>query len=167
MQIAAAYSPWQKGRDEQRIATIKEVAGKTNLQHQVAERSAMSVVSYEVAHTPNQRAGRLGTLPTRVLGQRMVHGELVDTGRSFPIPKVADEGDELARRFIFRASAREALEEHAASSNLCDCDEEEMKKDAVTRHFFVGRVPLSGLSGGIFLEFFLTGCQLLPRLQRF
>ena len=29
-------------------------------------------------------------------------------------PTVVDEGDELARRFIIRASAREALEEHAA-----------------------------------------------------
>ena len=38
----------------------------------------------------------------------MEHGEVV------PHPKV-DEGDELARRFIIRASAREALEEHAAS----------------------------------------------------
>ena len=47
MQITAAYSPWQKGRVEQRIATIKEVAG----------RSAMSIVSYEVAHALNQRAG--------------------------------------------------------------------------------------------------------------
>ena len=35
VQTTAAYSPWQKGRVEQRIATIKEVAGKTMLQHQV------------------------------------------------------------------------------------------------------------------------------------
>ena len=32
MQTTAAYSPWQIGRVEQRIATSKEVAGKTNLQ---------------------------------------------------------------------------------------------------------------------------------------
>ena len=32
-------------------------------------------------------------------------------------PKV-DEGDELARRCIIRASAREALEEHAASEAI-------------------------------------------------
>ena len=56
MQTTAPYSPWQK----QRIATIKEVAGKTILQHQVAGRSAMSVVRYEVAHALNQRPGRLG-----------------------------------------------------------------------------------------------------------
>ena len=68
VQITAAYSPWQKGRVEQRIATIKEVAGKTILQHQVAGRSAMSIVSYEVAHALNQKEGRLGILPaTRVL----------------------------------------------------------------------------------------------------
>ena len=57
-QTTAACSPWQKGRAEQRIDT-KEVAGKTILQHQVAGRSAMSGVSYEVAHALNQRAGRL------------------------------------------------------------------------------------------------------------
>ena len=55
MQITAAHYPWQKGRVEQRIATIKEVAGKTILQHQVAGWSATSVVSYEVAHALNQR----------------------------------------------------------------------------------------------------------------
>ena len=59
VQTTAAYSPWQKGRVEQMIATIKEVAGKTILQHQVAGRSAMSIVSYKVAHALNQRAGRL------------------------------------------------------------------------------------------------------------
>ena len=58
MQITAAYSLWQKVRLEQRIATIKEVAGKTILQQQVAGRSAMSIVSFEVAHALNQRAGR-------------------------------------------------------------------------------------------------------------
>ena len=52
VQTTAAYSPWQKGRVEQRIATIKEVEG-----------SAMSVDSYEVAHALNQRAGRLGIHP--------------------------------------------------------------------------------------------------------
>ena len=40
----------------------------------------------------------------------MDHGEVV------PHPK--DEGDELARRFIIPASAREALEEHAASGAI-------------------------------------------------
>ena len=38
----------------------------------------------------------------------MEHGEVV------PHPTVGDEGDELTTRFIIRASAREALEEHAA-----------------------------------------------------
>ena len=42
----------------------------------------------------------------------MEHGEVV------PHPKVVDEGDELARRFIIRASAREALEERAASEAI-------------------------------------------------
>ena len=123
VQTTAAYSPWQKGRAEQRIATIKEVAGKTILQHQVAGRSAMLIVSYEVAHALNQRAGRLGIsspsppLPsTRVFGQRMkVCSELMEHGEVVPHPKVMDEGDELARRFIIRASAREVLEEHAVS----------------------------------------------------
>ena len=69
VQTAAAYSPWQKGRAEKRIATIKEVPGKTTLQHQVAGRSAMSIVSYEVAHALIQGAGMLGVLPaTRVFG---------------------------------------------------------------------------------------------------
>ena len=36
VQTTAVYSPWQKGRVEQRIATIKEVAGKTILQIQMA-----------------------------------------------------------------------------------------------------------------------------------
>ena len=76
----------------------------------------MSVASYEVAHELNQIAARLGIPPaTRVFGQRMkVYGVLMEHGEVVPPPKVMDEGDELARRFIFRASAREALEEHAA-----------------------------------------------------
>ena len=115
VQTTAAFSPWQKGRVEQRIATIKEVAGKTLLQHQVAARSAMSVVSCEVAHTLNLKAGRLGILPaTRVFGQRMkVYVELMEHGEVVLHPKVMDEGDELARLFIIQTSAREALEEHA------------------------------------------------------
>ena len=78
----------------------------------------MSSVSYEVAHVLNQRAGRLGIPPaTRVFGQRMkVYGELMEHGEVDPHPTVVDEGDELARRCcIVRASAREALEEHAAA----------------------------------------------------
>ena len=39
VQTTAADSPWQKGRVEQWIATIKEVAGKTILQHQVSGRT--------------------------------------------------------------------------------------------------------------------------------
>ena len=122
MQTTAAYSPWQKGRVEQRIATIKEVA----------VRSAMSVVSYEVAHALRQRAGRLGLSPphppllpsplhpaTRVFGQRMkVHGKQMEDGEVVLHPKVVDEGDELTRRFIIRASAQEALEKHAASAAI-------------------------------------------------
>ena len=38
VQTKAAYSLWQKGRVEKRFATIKEVTGKTILQHQVAGR---------------------------------------------------------------------------------------------------------------------------------
>ena len=68
VQTAAACSPWQ-GRVEKRIATIKEVPGKTTLQHQVAGRSAMSIVSYKVARALNQGAGMLGIPPaTRVFG---------------------------------------------------------------------------------------------------
>ena len=47
-----------------------------------------------------------------------VYGELTEHGEVVPHPKVVDEGDELARRFIIRASAREALEEHAASKAI-------------------------------------------------
>ena len=42
----------------------------------------------------------------------MEHGEVVSH------PMVLDEGDELARRFTIRASAREALEEPAASEAI-------------------------------------------------
>ena len=109
MQTTAAYSPWQKGRVEQRIATNKEVAG----------RSAMSVVSYEVAHALGQTAGRSGPPAARVFGQRMkVHGKQMKDGEVVLHPKVVDEGDELTRRFIIRASAREALEKHAASAAI-------------------------------------------------
>ena len=80
----------------------------------------MSTVSNEVAHALNQRAGRFGTPPaTRVFGQRMkVCGELMEYGEVVHHPKVLDEGDELARRLFIRASAREALEEHAASEAI-------------------------------------------------
>ena len=120
VQTKAAYSPWQKGRVEHRIATIKEVAGKTMMQHHVAGRSATSVVSYEVAHALNQRAGMLGILLfTRVFGLRTnVYGELMEHGEVVPHPTVVDEGDELARRFIIRVSARKDLEEHAASEAI-------------------------------------------------
>ena len=63
VQTKAAYSLWQKGRVEKRFATIKEVAGKTILQHQVAGRSAMSIVSYEVAHALNQKGWKVGHSP--------------------------------------------------------------------------------------------------------
>ena len=87
----------------------------------------MSIVSFEVAHALNQRAGRLGIpTATRVFGQRMkLCGELMERGEVVLDPKVLDEGDELARRFIIRASAREALEEHAAS--------EAIRREAATR----------------------------------
>ena len=42
----------------------------------------------------------------------MEHGEVVRH------PMVLDEGDELARRFTIRASARDSLEEHAASEAI-------------------------------------------------
>ena len=78
----------------------------------------MSVVSYEVAHALNQRAGRLGIRPHEFFGQRMkVYGQLVEHGEVVFHPKVVDEGG-LARRFIIRASAREALEEHATSEAI-------------------------------------------------
>ena len=35
-----------------------------------------------------------------------VHGELMEHGEVVPHPKVVDEGAELARRFIIRASGR-------------------------------------------------------------
>ena len=62
----------------------------------------------------------LGIHPaTRVFGQRLkVYGELMEHGEVVSHPKVLDEGDELARRFMIRASAREALEEHAASEAI-------------------------------------------------
>ena len=64
----------------------------------------MSLVSYEVACALNQRAGRFGISPaTRVFGQRMkVCGEQTQHGEVVHHPKVVDEGDELARRFIIR-----------------------------------------------------------------
>ena len=117
----AANSPWQKGRKgrvEQRIATIKEVAGKTILQHQVAGRSAMSIVSFEVAHTLNQRAGRLGIpATTRVFGQGVnVCGELMEHGEAVLRPKGLDERDEQARRFIISGvAASEAIRRAAAA----------------------------------------------------
>ena len=94
VQTTAVFSPWQKGRVEQRVAAIKEVAGKT-IFSQVTGGSAMSVVSYEVAHALNQKVG----VPpaTRVFGPVVPH------------PKVVEEGDELATRFIIRTSVREAF----------------------------------------------------------
>ena len=68
---------------------------------QVTGGSAMSVVSYEVAHALNQKVGRS---PSDTSFRPVV-----------PHPKVVEEGDELATRFIIRTSVREALEEHAAS----------------------------------------------------
>ena len=62
----------------------------------------------------------MGTAPaTRVFGQRKkVYGELMEHGEVVLHPKVLDKGDELARRFIIRASAREALEDDAASESI-------------------------------------------------
>ena len=47
-----------------------------------------------------------------------VYGELMEHGEVVSHPTVVDEGDELARRFIIGASAREALEEHAAAEAI-------------------------------------------------
>ena len=52
------------GRVEQRIATVKEVAGKTILQHQVLGRSVMSVVSCEVAPRAEPKSREVGHPPS-------------------------------------------------------------------------------------------------------
>ena len=71
VQTTAAYSPWQKGRVEQRIASIKEVAGTTILQHLVTGESATSAhrrrsrVSGSRSGIDRQTAG-----PTKELGSR-------------------------------------------------------------------------------------------------
>ena len=61
----------------------------------------------------------LGILPaTQVFGQRMkACGELMEHWEVVLHPKVLDEGDELAGRFIIRASARasEAIRRAAAT----------------------------------------------------
>ena len=44
----------------------------------------------------------------------MVDSELMEHGEVVLHPNVVDEKDELARRCIIRASAREALERHAS-----------------------------------------------------
>ena len=65
------------------------------------------------------KSREVGHTPTRVFGQRMkVYGQLMEHGEVVHHPKVVDEGDELARRFVIRASAREALEEHATSEAI-------------------------------------------------
>ena len=116
--ITAAYSPWQKGRVEQRIATIKEVAGKSILQHHAAKRHV--VCRLRGCPRTESKSREVGHLPaTRLFVQRMkVYGELMEHEEVVPHPKVLDEVDELARRFIFRASARVALEVHAASEAI-------------------------------------------------
>ena len=65
----------------------RQQTSKTILQHKVAGRRAMSVVSYEVAHALNQRAGRLDIHPHKFFwpaneGPRTTDGTQV---RSFPI----------------------------------------------------------------------------------
>ena len=47
-----------------------------------------------------------------------VYGEPTEHGEVVPHPNVVGERDELARRFIIRASAREGLERHAASEGI-------------------------------------------------
>ena len=47
-----------------------------------------------------------------------VYSELMEHGEVVRHPTVVDEGDELARRFIIRASAREALEERASAEAI-------------------------------------------------
>ena len=115
VQTTAAYSSWQKGRVEQRIATIKERRGGAPCQ--------LSATRLPTRWDKQQggRAPLPSPLPpaARVFGQRMkVHGKQMKDGEVVLHPKVVDEGDELTRRFIIRASAREALEKHAASAAI-------------------------------------------------
>ena len=83
-------------------------------------RSATSIVSYEVSHALNLRARRLGHSPQSHEfwpaneGPRRTDGTWVGV----PHPTVVDEGAEQGRRFIICTSAREALEEHAASEAI-------------------------------------------------
>ena len=57
---------------------------------------------------------------TRVFGQQMkVYGEQTEHGEAILHSNVVDERNELARRFIIRASARQVLERHAASEAIC------------------------------------------------
>ena len=120
MQITAACSPRQKVRVEHRIATIKEVAGKTILQTPCGGKKRHVDCQLRGGPRTESKSGEVGHAHGYTsfgpANEGLWRTDGTRRGRSHP--KVLDEGDELARHFIIRASTRETLEEHAASEAI-------------------------------------------------
>ena len=113
-------------RDCSWICVTWWMCGETDagdVEHQVAGRIAMSIVSHEVAHAPNQRAGRLGILPSYTSSRSANEGLWRTDGDGEVVlhPTLLDEGDELARcwSLIWGTTARRSRRQSTCRPSQC------------------------------------------------
>ena len=116
---SAAYAPWQKGRVERKIESIKMIIKKTVLQVGIVEQE-MRIAGIEAATALNQRPGPNGVSAGMMLfGQKMkLYGELYANGEPLTHPEALNASSELGRRLQIRSITRQAAEEHHAKEML-------------------------------------------------
>ena len=95
------------GANNSGIATIKEVAGKTIFATPSGGKERH--VNCQLRGCPRTESKSREVASQTIFwpaSEGLVYGELMEHVEVVPHPKVLDEGDELARRFIIRSSAR-------------------------------------------------------------
>ena len=141
VQTTAAYSLWQKVRVEQssRKRRTKRVC---NIEWR------MSIVSYEVVHALNERTGSWESPSDTSV--RPANGTLRRTDGTREVvsrSKVVNKRDQLARRFIMQASAREVLESYVALAAIRRIDISHIRSCWFDgRAFLCAAKPLRGVA---------------------
>ena len=108
----APYAPWQKGKVERRIRTLKETMGSMVLHSDLHTEADMGKLAYEVAQAYNHRVGPSGFSQSQRLfgGRARLYGELYDSGESVGWhPEVLQAGGDMSRRMELRRLAQELV----------------------------------------------------------
>ena len=116
---SAAYAPWQKGKVERKIESIKHVLRKAII-HCGVKADEMNIAGIEAAVAVNQRPGASGISPSMMLfGQRLkLYGEIDAGGEAVAHPEATDVSSELGRRMNIRNISRQSLEKYHAKEVL-------------------------------------------------